>query len=151
MWSEFENQTPAAILVAVAKFPSFIIWGKTLKFFPKRKDPLAPPPPKKKAHLYDNKKKRCSVVLVDGFPLLLGEYLVFCGILLHQGNMRGRKNHEQQFIFFFYLLPSPQMYNCTLFIRIFCSCFLRQWFGFTKPFDKQTTHPKIPWFALIKG
>ena len=78
---EYENQTPAAILVALAKFPFFIVWERTPKFLPKRTDPLPgpppppppppkkrtpppppPPPQKKKAHLYDNQKEmQCSV------------------------------------------------------------------------------------------
>ena len=105
---EYENQTPAAILVALAKFPFFIVWERTPKFLPKRTDPLPPPPPQKKRKLTCMiTKKRCSVVLVDCFPFLLGEYPVFCGLSLHQGNMRSRKNPEQQFIlFFFFSFPT---------------------------------------------
>ena len=44
-------------------------------------------------------------MLVDCFPFLLCEYLVFYGISLHQGNMRSCKNHEQQFIFFWFFRP----------------------------------------------
>ena len=38
-----KTQTSAAILVALAKFPSFIICERTLKFLPKRKAPLLLP------------------------------------------------------------------------------------------------------------
>ena len=44
-------------------------------------------------------------MLVDCFPFLLCEYLVFYGISLHQGNMRSCKNHEQQFTFFWLFRP----------------------------------------------
>ena len=44
-------------------------------------------------------------MLVDCFPFLLCEYLVFYGISLHQGNMRSCKNHEQHFSFFWFFRP----------------------------------------------
>ena len=87
----------------------FSLFGKELRSsFPKEQIPFRPPlppPPKKRKLTCMITKKRCSVVLVDCFPFLLGEYPVFCGLSLHQGNMRSRKNPEQQFIFFYFFLP----------------------------------------------
>ena len=88
-----KTQTSAVILDVLAKFPSFIICERTLKFVPKRKAPLLHLPP--------------TPPPSPRFPFLLGEYLAFCGLSLHQGNMRSRKNHEQQFAFFlFFSVPT---------------------------------------------
>ena len=89
------------------KIPLFHCLGKNSEVPSQRNrsPPPPPPPPQKRKLTCMITKKRCSVVLVDCFPFLLGEYPVFCGLSLHQGNMRSRKNPEQQFIFFYFFLP----------------------------------------------
>ena len=89
-WSENENPDICCNTRRACKIPLFHYLWKNFEVRSQKKSSSPPPPPHPSPR----------------FPFLLGEYLAFFGLSLHQGNMRSRKNHEQQFVFS-YFFPSP--------------------------------------------
>ena len=92
-WSEYENPDLCCNTRRACKIRLFHYLWKNFEVRSQKKSSSPPPPPPPPTS--------------PRFPFLLGEYLAFCGLSLHQGNMRSRKNHEQQFVFFlFFSVPT---------------------------------------------
>ena len=129
--------------------PLSLFGKKPWSSFPKEKIPSLLPPKKESPPVWQQKKEmQCSVSRLPSLssgriPRILW-HLTTPG--QHEKSQKSRTAIHLFFIFFL-----PHKYIIVRFsFAYFVLVFLRQCLGFTKPFDKQTTHPKIPWFALIK-